>query len=455
HDIATKAKRNQRVGGSRRLSNLRKAENEAERNIQDAAKPIALELSLSMAADALSLTAEARFDSVISQGGSSDGTKSGKKSATTSCQGLKSKKGGKKGSCPQGSALFFSGYAGAVGEEGEDALSPRTVDLTRSVLQASAGYTYMLVVDEEGSARASGNIIESFINYWGQFGVDRANLQGGVNKEKKVTNVIDEGRNNILAPKFKKLCNSGDDPGPLPRPPGPAYQDLPQRISLPDGEVAIDAAVGGEHTLILTESKKVYGCGLNLYGQLGLGNVTNTSTPEWIRLEDQVTGISAGESHSLINTKAGLYGMGSNARGRLCTVGGDMKTPALLNIGNVKSFSAGSSSSYILKDDGSITSCGANPYGQLGDNMTTDSTRTSVNLSGIASEVTDVYSGSFAVSAFIRTRDGGLHGMGNSIFGQLGVEDQENQKVPALVQFNATSPLEGHVSAGTYFTLFW
>ncbi|KAL7546683.1 hypothetical protein ACHAWF_010016, partial [Thalassiosira exigua] len=140
----------------------------------------------------------------------------------------------------------------------------------------------MLAVDEEGSAIASG-YIDSYSFYYGWFGVDRANLEeNALNKEKKVTNVIDEGGDVVTAPKFQKvvaglfhsifidtsghayaagrnyegqLCNdSGDD------------QDLPQRISLPDGEVAIDAAVGSYHTLILTKSKKVYGCGSNSNG---------------------------------------------------------------------------------------------------------------------------------------------------------------------------------------------
>ncbi|KAL7546681.1 hypothetical protein ACHAWF_010014 [Thalassiosira exigua] len=329
----------------------------------------------------------------------------------------------------------------------------------------------MLAVDEEGSAIASGPIGSS---YYGWFGVDRAYLQAGVNKEKKATNVIDEGGNVVAAPKFQKVV-AGLYHSIFIDTSGHAYaaglnvfgqlcssegnQDLPRQIDLPDGEVAIDAAVGPYHTLILTKSKKVYGCGWNFYGQLGLGNVAKRNYPDSVNGLNEVTGISAGFFHSLINTEAGLYVMGYNEYGQLCTGDKeDKKTPVLLNIGNVKSFSAGGFSSYILGDDGNITSCGWNFYGQLGDGTTTASTGTSVDISGIDSEVTDVYSGSTAYSAFISTQDGELYGIGWNSYGQLGVNYSSPNKVLVpldQVQFNATAPWGGHVSAGGVFTLFW
>ena len=83
-------------------------------------------------------------------------------------------------------------------------------------------------------------------------------------------------------------------------------------------ERAESAAVGGEFTLILTSSGRVYGCGSNEFGQLGLGNgVIETDRPE--RLDDlsSVRSISAGRDFSLITASDGLYVMGDNTYGTL------------------------------------------------------------------------------------------------------------------------------------------
>ena len=48
--------------------------------------------------------------------------------------------------------------------------------------------------------------------------------------------------------------------------------------ALPDGKVAKQVIAGGCHTMILAEDGRVFVCGNNYYGQLGLGNTTSRNT---------------------------------------------------------------------------------------------------------------------------------------------------------------------------------
>ncbi|KAL7527351.1 hypothetical protein ACHAWF_002144, partial [Thalassiosira exigua] len=228
-----------------------------------------------------------------------------------------------------------------------------------------------------------------------------------------------------------QLCYDGDN------------QDLPRQIILPDGQKAIDAAVGKQHTLILTDRDIVYGCGSNEFGQLGLGSVNSTNIPDSGNDLKGVRGVAAGGFHSLIMTTNGLYAMGDGSFGQLCTTGGDgsnVLTPEKLSAGDIQSFTAGQYATYFLLSDGSITACGFNYYGELGDGTNEESLDggTSVKLDAIPSNIVDVYAGPTASSAFLRAEGGTLWGMGNNFDGQLGVGDTSDRNVPTEVQFGGT-----------------
>ena len=81
-----------------------------------------------------------------------------------------------------------------------------------------------------------------------------------------------------------------------------------------------------DHSLILKNDGTLWGCGLNNYGQLGLGDTTNRIT----------------------------------------------FTQITTNTDNIKSVYCGWGYTLILKNDGTLWSCGDNRYGQLGLGDTTN-----------------------------------------------------------------------------------
>ena len=141
-------------------------------------------------------------------------------------------------------------------------------------------------------------------------------------------------------------------------------------------------ACGGEHVFILKNDGSLWATGYNEYGQLGI----NTST-EYIKIFIQVTAninndvkqVACGQYHTFILKNDGsIWGCGHNDYGRLGlgdTTQRTTFTQVTININNdVKQIACGQYHTIILKNDGSVWSCGYNGYGQLGLNDTTQRT---------------------------------------------------------------------------------
>lgn len=104
-----------------------------------------------------------------------------------------------------------------------------------------------------------------------------------------------------------------------------------QLVSLQDQQV-VQAACGETHSICLCKDGSIFGWGLSLYGQLGLGFSSDSfepglgqeksKVPEPRRIEtlkdEQVAKIFCGSTFSLFLTKTGeLYGCGMNDLGQL------------------------------------------------------------------------------------------------------------------------------------------
>eukprot|EP00970_Alexandrium_tamarense_P012185 scaffold2811_cov188-Alexandrium_tamarense.AAC.1 len=192
-------------------------------------------------------------------------------------------------------------------------------------------------------------------------------------------------------------------------------------------------------------------------GQLGLTSSTvSTGIPlKLYLLQSSVSSISAGRDHSLFTAEDGIYVSGSNAFNQLCvdTAGEEILfEPQALNIpiDSITSFEAIQFSSFILYVDGSVSACGSNQYGQLGDG-TTDEQRpvTTVEIDNV---VHHLGAGPSAESAFFVTEDERVFGTGLNSNGQLGVNDLENRNVPTEVLFDQLV-LVHLLSAGSDHTL--
>ena len=135
-------------------------------------------------------------------------------------------------------------------------------------------------------------------------------------------------------------------------------------------------------TFIKKSDGSLWACGLNGYGQLGLGD---TSTKlEFMQvttnINNDVKQVSSGCVHAYVLKNDGsLWAAGRNYCGQLgLGVTGDtynktVFTQVTTNVNNdVKQVICGSHHTYIIKNDGSLWACGLNGYGQLGLGDTTN-----------------------------------------------------------------------------------
>ena len=122
-----------------------------------------------------------------------------------------------------------------------------------------------------------------------------------------------------------------------------------------------------------------------------------------------------------------------------------MRTPRALEIDQrvAVSFDAIKESSYVLYEDGSVSSCGRNHYGQLGDGTNSNRFIASVELDGDSQGVVRLLGvGPSSESVFFATDDGRVYGTGRNDRGQLGVGDEEDRNVPDLVAFDGRVDVE-------------
>lgn len=198
-----------------------------------------------------------------------------------------------------------------------------------------------------------------------------------------------------------------------------------------------------EFTFILTEGGHLFSCGLNNYGQFGLGHNNNQDKFKKVEIEGKIKQISCGQSHTFIlidNNQ--LFSCGENNFGQLGLghnndVNIFQKCPNDKRmVGNIKKISCGYGYTFILMEDGQLFSCGLNECGQLGlgNNLNQNSFQ-KVEVEGKIKEISCGYD-----YTFILMEDGQLFSCGSNKYGQLGLGHNENQnrfvkvpKIPSII----------------------
>ena len=173
-------------------------------------------------------------------------------------------------------------------------------------------------------------------------GLSRTFLNEGANPFMRIRNVVNRDGDVVPSPKFEKVFAGAGAPGDsrdmhsvLIDTRGNVYttgnnnkgqlclgdydsRDTFHQVSgLPFG--AVSAAVGLDFTLILLADGKVFGCGSNENGELGLGQLNGTTVPDQAYGLANITEVSAGLSFSLYLSRTGhVFGSGSNLFGQMC-----------------------------------------------------------------------------------------------------------------------------------------
>ncbi|MCM1439913.1 MAG: hypothetical protein NC131_12030, partial [Roseburia sp.] len=140
-------------------------------------------------------------------------------------------------------------------------------------------------------------------------------------------------------------------------------------------------AVGSNFAVALTTDHELVVWGNNSYGQLGTGNTNNVFNPTivdvskyLVRQGDYIVDIAAGENYTLFLTKQGdVYGMGSNADGKLVMGESGMKSVqnvptriVLPSNARAVDISTNVSTSHVLTWTGDVVSWGEAGNGQFG-----------------------------------------------------------------------------------------
>jgi len=137
----------------------------------------------------------------------------------------------------------------------------------------------------------------------------------------------------------------------------------PQRVTLPEvgpikNEPIRSISAGGHHSLVLTTTGYVFSFGHSSHGQLGLKTTTNHCSPQLVKdlTEFIVTQISAGWNHSLVLTQSGkLFASGHGEHGQL-GLGDHEIQKGFTNVAqvgnkNIGQIYAGGNHSWLVLDD--------------------------------------------------------------------------------------------------------
>ncbi len=196
-------------------------------------------------------------------------------------------------------------------------------------------------------------------------------------------------------------------------------------ITLPSGVTPVAGAGGADHTLMIGSDGNLYAWGYNGYGQLGIGNLTQESTPVKVSMPAGVIPLSvaAGNDHSLaIGSDGKIYAWGHNSFGQLGNgTTTDSHVPIAISLPagvSARAIAAEGFSSMALGSDGNVYTWGDGANGALGNGGTANQ-NTPVKVS-LPAGVTATAIAAERHSAMAIGSNGVLYAWGVNTDGELG-----------------------------------
>ncbi len=297
------------------------------------------------------------------------------------------------------------------------------------IIQISAGENFSLALDSEGHVWAWG------ANDYYQLG---STIKGYINKPTKVQGLeritkISAGSYSALAIDENKEVygwglNSNGELG---------IGSYTNKVSIPTKAKyisdIIDIEIGKNHAIALKTTGEVYVTGLNMYGQLGSGNTTIKKVSHFTKVESlkEVGRIGTTESGNIIATVDGeVYTWGLNIYGELGL--GDKtnrSTPEkVVELQNIVDIDGGKNHAIALDRQGKVYLAGSNRYGQLGNGTIEDNTQ----FGEIQIKDIMTVSAGNTYTAMAKT-DGTVWGNGDYNHGDTTLKSKTNSLVPMQV----------------------
>jgi len=210
-------------------------------------------------------------------------------------------------------------------------------------------------------------------------------------------------------------------------------------------------AAGGVRFSFAIQDGSLYAWGNGNWGNLGLGNITSSSTPRLMsEMTEGVTTVAAGYVHGMATQGGKLYAWGENLRSELgLGHNSPRNTPQLVTVSeserDVTAIAAGTYYSLAIQG-GKLYAWGANTNGQLGvGNTTLYNTPQLVTVSESEGDVTAVAAG---WNHSLAIQDGRLYTWGDNAGGKLGRGG--NGTIPLPVEgmdSGVTAIAAGHIAS--------
>jgi alpha-tubulin suppressor-like RCC1 family protein len=213
---------------------------------------------------------------------------------------------------------------------------------------------------------------------------------------------------------------------------------------------ATAVACGSSHTAILLANGTVRTCGENSFGQLGVNDTTNRSTPVQVwGISSSAVAVAVGGVYTAVLLADGtVRTFGANAQGQL---GVNDTTSRLTPVqvwgisSSAVAVACGGFYAAVLLTDGTVRTFGFNNRGQIGVNDTTQR-NTPVQVWGISSSATAIACG--FNHTIVLLADSTVRTFGNNINGGLGTNDTTSRLTPvAVFGILGTFPYPTYVTA--------
>jgi len=235
--------------------------------------------------------------------------------------------------------------------------------------------------------------------------------------------------------------------------------------NLLNDKIIINAATNNNNIAIITDEaiNNVYLCGLNQYGELGLGNTNKYYQYTKININKKVIKVAFGYSHMALITNENinnLYTTGDNSYGQL-GIGSDTSLNVttfqqiILNK-KVLDVDCGEYHTGILTNDtdANLYTCGSNEFGQLGIGLLVAKKNTfSICNQFININLTNISCGYNHTAVLSNEKTNNLYTCGFNLYGQLGISSINSYNLFQKV-VNLTAKKVIKVSCGENHTGF-